>query len=61
MCAFYHNKEVPVEAVPQHMLDYLQKTGTKHVDGKKLVGTLYAKTLLLYAPLLRWYSTALVR
>jgi len=24
MCPFFYNKEVPVEAVPQHMLDYLK-------------------------------------
>ena len=24
MCPFFYNKEVPVEAVPQHMLDYLE-------------------------------------
>ena len=52
MCPFFLNKEVPVEAVPQHMLDYLQKTGRKRVDGKKLVGAWSAKKLLLYAPLL---------
>ena len=44
MCPFFYNEEVPVEAVPQHIL-----------DGKKLVGALSAKKILLYAPLLRWY------
>lgn len=27
MCAFFINKQVPAEAVPQHMLDYLWHTG----------------------------------
>ena len=55
MCPFFINKEVPVEAVPQHMLDYLKRTKRNRGDGKKLVGALSAKKILLYAPLLRWY------
>ena len=55
MCPFFYNKEVPVEAVPQHMLDYLKHTKRNRGDGKKLVGALSAKKILLYAPLLRWY------
>ena len=54
MCPFFLNKEVPLEAVPQHMKD-LQQTGRKRVDGKKLLGALSANKLLLYAPLLRWH------
>ena len=54
MCPFFYNKEVPVEAVPQHMLDYLKRTKRNRGDGKKLVGALSAKKIL-YAPLLRWY------
>ena len=27
MCLFFYNKKVPVEAVPQQMLDYLKRTG----------------------------------
>jgi len=27
MCPFLNNKKVPVEAVPQQMLDYLKRTG----------------------------------
>ena len=53
MSPFFHNKEVPVEAVPQRMLDYLNTTGRKRVAGKKLVGALSAEKLLVYAPLLR--------
>ena len=34
MCPSFHNKEVPVEVVPQHMLDDLQETGRTRVDGK---------------------------
>ena len=55
MCPFFYNKEVPVEAVPQHMLDYLKRTKRNRGDGKKLVGALSAKKMSLYAPLLRWY------
>ena len=55
MCPFFYNKEVPVEAIPQHMLDYLKRTKRNRGDGKKLVGALSAKKILLYAPLLRWY------
>ena len=55
MCPFFYNKKVPVEAVPQQMLDYLKRTGRNHGDRKQLVGALSAKKLLVYAPLLRWY------
>ena len=52
ICPFFYNKEVPVEAVPQHMLDYLGRTGR---DGKKLVRAPSAEKLPLYTLLLRWY------
>ena len=55
MCPFFYNKEVAIEAVPQHMLVYLKRTGRKRGDGRKLMGALSAKKILLYAPLLRWY------
>ena len=55
MCPFSHNKELPVEAVPKQMIDYLQRTGKTRGNGKKLVGALSAERLLVYAPLLRWY------
>ena len=55
MCPFFYNKKVPVEAVPQQMLDYLKRTGRNRGDGKKLVRALSAEKLLVYAPLLRWY------
>ena len=55
MCPFFYNKEVPVEAVPQQMLIYLQHTSRKRGNGKKLVGALSAEKLLVYAPLLCWY------
>ena len=55
MCPFFHNKQIPSESVPKHMLDYLAKTGRKKTDAKRLVGALSAKKILLYAPLLRWY------
>ena len=49
MCPFFYNKEVPVKAVPLQMLDYLQRTGRKRVDGQKLVGALSAENLVVYA------------
>ena len=55
MCPFFYDKEVPVEAVPQQMLDYLQRTGRERGNGKKLAGALSAEKLLVYAPRLRWY------
>ena len=55
MCPFFYNKKVPVEAVPQQMLDYLKRTGRNRGDGKKSVGALSAEKLLVYAPLRRWY------
>ena len=55
MCPFFHNKAVPATAVPEHMHKYLRKTGRKRGEDKKLMGTLAAKRILLYAPLLLWY------
>ena len=37
------------------MKAYMERTGRKRGDGKKLVGGLSAQKLLLYAPLLQWY------
>ncbi|KAL9955049.1 hypothetical protein ACROYT_G042653 [Oculina patagonica] len=55
MPPFFHNKEVPEGLVPQHMYEYLKRTKRNRGNGKKLVGALSAKKILLYAPLLRWY------
>jgi len=55
MCPFFHNKTVPAEAVPEHMKEYLAKTGRKRGDGKKLAGALSAERMLVYVPLLQWY------
>ena len=55
MCPFFFNKVVPIEVVPEHILDYLRSTSRKRGDGKKLVGALSAQRLLVYAPLLLWY------
>ena len=35
MCPFFYNKKVPIEAVPQHMLDYLKRTKRNRGDGKR--------------------------
>ena len=55
MCPFFHNKPVPTKAVPEHMLKYLRDTGRKRGEDKKLMGTLSAQRILVYAPLLLWY------
>ena len=55
MCPFFHNKVVPAKAVPEHMLKYLRDTGRKRGEDKKLMGTLSAQKMLVYAPLLLWY------
>ena len=55
MCPFFHNKPVPAKAVPEHMLKYLRETGRKRGEDKKLMGTLSAQKILVYAPLLLWY------
>ena len=55
MCLFFHNKVVPAKAVPEHMLKYLRDTGRKRGEDKKLMGTLSAQRMLVYAPLLLWY------
>ena len=55
MCPFFYNKVVPAKAVPEHMLKYLRDTGRKRGEAKKLMGTLSAQRMLVYAPLLLWY------
>ena len=55
MCPFFHNKVVPAKAVSEHMLKYLRDTGRKRGEDKKLMGTLSAQRMLVYAPLLLWY------
>ena len=55
MCPFFYNKVVPAKAVPEHMLKYLRDTGRKRGEDKKLMGTLSAQKMLVYAPLLLWY------
>jgi len=55
MPPLFVNREVPEQAVPREMLDYLDLTGRKRTAGKKLLGTLEADNVLLYTPLLWWY------
>ena len=46
------NQSVGAIGVPQHMKDYLTKSGrTAMPDQKKLLGVLKAKKVLLYTPL----------
>ena len=50
------NQSVGEKGIPQHMKDYLTKSGrTATPDQKKLLGVLKAKKVLLYMPLLQWY------
>ena len=50
------NQSVGEKGIPQHMKDYLTKSGrTATPDQKKLLGVLKAKKVLLYTPLLKWY------
>ena len=50
------NQSVGAEGIPQHMKDYLAKSGRAALpDQKKLLGVLKAQKVLLYAPLLKWY------
>ena len=50
------NQRVGAEGIPQHMKDYLAKSGRAATpDQKKLLGVFKAKKVLLYAPLLKWY------
>ena len=55
MPPFFFTEQIPDQAVPQHMKEYMEWTGRKRGDGKKLVGALSARKLLLYEPLLQWY------
>ena len=55
MCPFFLNKEVPEEAVPKSMLDYLKETGRSRIKSKKPLGCLYAEKILLHEPLFKWY------
>ena len=55
MPPFFFIRRIPDEEVPQHMKAYMERTGRKRGDEKKLVGGLSSKKLLLYAPLLQWY------
>ena len=49
------SQSVGAEGIPQHMKDYLAKSGRAAMpDQKKLLGVLKAKKVLLYAPLLKW-------
>ena len=54
------NQSVGEEGIPQHMKDYLAKSGRSFLpDQKKLLGVLKAKMVLLYAALLEWLTTVL--
>ena len=55
MPPFFFTKQIPDEAVPQHMKAYMERTGRKRGARKKQVGGRSAQKLLLYARLLQWY------
>ena len=47
---------IPDEQIPDHMHEYLKKTGRKRISGtRKLCGVMEAKKILLYTPVLKWY------
>ena len=49
-------QEIPNDQIPEHMHEYLRKTGRKRISGThKLCGLMVAKKILLYTPLLKWY------
>jgi len=52
MPPIFVNREVPEAALPQAMMDYLNRTGRKHTAGKKLLGVLEADEI---CSILRWY------
>ena len=58
MPPFFLTTQIPAEAGPQYMMDYLQRTGRKRGDGEKLTSARACSTqkLLLYAPLSPWYA-----
>ena len=43
MYPFFYNKQLPVNVVPQHTLDYLKSTRRKYGGGKNLVRALSAE------------------
>ena len=49
-------QEIPNDQIPEHMHEYLRKTGRKRIPGtRKLCGLMAANKILLYTPLLKWY------
>lgn len=48
-------KVVPAEVAPQQTLDYLKRTRRNRGNGRKLVGVLSTRKILVYASVLRWY------
>ena len=55
MPPFFCNKQIPEQAVPPHMKAYRDRTGRTQSKSQKLVGSLSAEKMLVYAPLLKWY------
>lgn len=53
MLPYFYTKQIPAEAMPPHMLEYLCKTGCSCSEQKKLVGALSSQKLLLKSSLLR--------
>jgi len=55
MPPFFYTTTIADAEVPEHMKEYMARTGRKRGHGKKLVGALSAQKLLLYELLLQWY------
>lgn len=50
---FFFTKQIPDEAVPQHIKDYCERTGRTRGNEKNLVGALSVQMLFLFDLLLR--------
>ena len=56
MSPLFVDMEIPDEQIPDHMHEYLKKTGRKRIPGtRKLCVVMKAKKILLYTPVLKWY------
>ena len=55
MPPFFCDKQIQEQAVPPHMKASKDRTGRTQSKSQKLVGSLSAEKMLVYAPLLKWY------
>ena len=56
MSPIFANTEIGDEMLPEHLREYIHKTGRSRAQKvKKLCGVMSQKQILLYTPLLKWY------